>query len=151
MPWIPLRSKRDPAFWVPLVLALLFVLVLGIGAQRWATGHLLDLQAAAERDPRSAAAGAERTLRNLSWTVGGFCLLNAVLLARHCQLGLRQGRLPPRGWWSLGAHRMAVGPTADRLGRVGLLLALVLGLVGIVIMFLFDRLIDSLVAGRVFA
>ncbi|UCE85658.1 MAG: hypothetical protein JSU66_15210 [Deltaproteobacteria bacterium] len=66
---------------------------------------------------------AARALRLSGWA---FCAVSAAFssyLFRYFQLGLRDGRLPPSGWWSLGAYRVAVGPTARRISRFGLVLA----------------------------
>ena len=148
MAWVSIRSRRAPAFWAPLVVALLVVLLLGLCAQLWVTDHIRHLQAFAKSEPKEAGAVAELTLRGLGWFTGGFCLLSSALLVRYFQLGLRQGRVPPHGWWSLGAHRAATGTTAQRVGRVGLWLAILLGLLGIASMFLVNHLIESFLAAR---
>ena len=151
MAWVSIRSRRDPAFWGPLALALLVAPLLGLGAHLWVTGHIRDLQVLADSEPRAARAAAEHTLRGLSWLVGGFCLVSSALLGRYFQLSLRQGRLPPHGWWSLGAHRAATGTTARRLASLGLGLAAVVGLLGIVTVFLVEHLIEALLAVRLTA
>ena len=90
-------------------------------------------------------------MKGLGCFVGIFCLLASTLLARYFHLGLRQGRLPPGGWWSLGAHRAATGTTAQRLARFGLGLSALLALLGITAFFVVNRLIESLLAARLAA
>jgi len=148
MAWVSIRSRRAPAFWAPIAVALVLALLLGVCAQLWVTDHIRGLQALAGSDPQAARAAAERMLRGLGWFLGGFFLLSSALLVRYFQLGLRHGRLPAPGWWSLGAHRAATGATAQRLGRVGLGLSVALGLLGIALVVLVDHLIESLLAGR---
>jgi hypothetical protein len=149
MAWARIRSRRDPAFWAPLGFAVLVGPALGLAAQLWLADRLRRLQALAATDPASALVAAEHVLRGLGWLIGGFALLSSGLLARYFQLGLQQGRLPPFGWWwSLGAHRAATGATARRLGRAGLCLAALLGLLGIATVFLVNHLIQVLLATR---
>jgi len=133
MPWVQLRSRRDPSFWVPLLACAVLLVVLAFLANarmsEWAR-HLRELSAA---DPAAAKAQAVHVLRiatgSLCLVTIGFC----AYLFRYFQLGHREGRLPPSGWWSFGALRAAVGPEARSLSRVGrmlpwLLLAATLGL-----------------------
>lgn len=143
MDWIILRSRRAPAFWAPVAVILLIVVPLGVATQLWVANEVQELRALSASDPRAAAVAAERILRSSSWALCGFLVLTSALLARYVQLGLRQGRLPPEGWWSLGAHRAATGGTARRLGRAGLALALILVLAGISMVFLVDHLIET--------
>ena len=151
MPCVILRARRAPAFWVPFAVVFPAALALGVLAQLWATDHIRHLQALAQSDPQAARAAAEHTLRGMGAFVGCFSLLVSTLLARYFQLGLRQGRLPPRGWWSLGAHRAATGTMARRLGRAGLGLSVLLALLGITTFLLVNRLIESLLATRLAA
>ena len=144
MAWIRIRSRREPGFWLPLVAAPVLALLPSLLAQQWVADHVRSLEALAGSDPEAAALGAERALRALGWGAGGFCLLAAALLARCCQLGLREGRLPPAGGWSLGAHRAATGATARRLARAGLALAAVLAALGLLAALQIERLIRVL-------
>jgi hypothetical protein len=82
----------------------------------------------------------------MGWFATGSTLLVSILLARGCQLGLREGRIPPSGWWSLGAHRVAIGATALCVGRAGLVLAGLLALLGVATGILFEHLIDNVVS-----
>ena len=148
MAWVTLRSRRAPAFWAPLAVVLLVALLLGLFAHSWATNHIRHLQALAESEPQAARVAAEHTLRGLSEFAGVFCVLASSFLARYFQLGLRQGRLPPGGWWSLGAHRAATGTTARQLSRAGLGLSALLALLGIITFFLVNHLVESLFAAR---
>jgi hypothetical protein len=142
--WIRIRSRRSAAFWAPLVAAPLLALLPSLLAQHWLDDHLPSLQALAASDPEAAARGAERGLRAVAWTAGGLALLVAALLARSCQLGRREGRLPPAGWWSLGARSAATGATAERLARAGLAVAALLAGLGLALALQVERLIRSL-------
>jgi hypothetical protein len=120
------------------------VLLLGVCVQLWVAEHIAALEALAKSEPFMARVVAEDGLRRLSRFLAGFCVFSSALLARYFQLGLRQGRVPPHGWWSLGSHRAATGTTARRLGRVGLCLAALLSLLGVAAMLLMEHLIESL-------
>ena len=132
MTWQTIRSWRDPAFWLPLASAVCLVLVLAVGAHSWTRGYLQELQSLGVSDPRAAAAAAERGLRVLGQAVFGFTLAFGALFFRYFQLGFRQQRLPPCGWWSLGARRAVVGSSARRLSRMGVALSLVLPIAGVI-------------------
>src|SRR5262245_4521884 len=131
MEWQTIRSWRDPGFWLPLASALLLVLALALGSDLWVRHYIQRLQSLHASDPHAAAAAAERGLRLLGRVVCGFSLVSAALLARYFQLGLREQRLPPSGWWSLGARRAAVGASARSLSVVGLGLSVLLALAGV--------------------
>jgi hypothetical protein len=129
--WIQLRSRRDPAVWAPLLLSVVLLVPLVLGTQLWLSDWMERIRALASSDPAAAQAEALRALRLASWS---FCAALAGLSAylfRYFQLGRREGRLPPSGWWSFGAWRAAVGPTARRMSRIGLALSVVLFAAGI--------------------
>jgi hypothetical protein len=92
----------------------------------WMSGWLDSLRAIASSDPEAARAEALRALRLLEWASFAVLSLLSAFLFRYFQLGLREGRLPPSGWWSLGAYRLAVGRTARRMSKFGLVLSAVL-------------------------
>lgn len=144
MPWVTIRSRRAPAFWAPIVVVLLAVLPLGVWAQSWVTAYIRHLEALRTSDPIAARVAAEQALRLFGWGTCGFVLVIAVVFARYFWLGLRQERLPPAGWWSLGAYRAATGATAERLARAGLVVAFLLALFGVGSVFLVIRLIGAL-------
>lgn len=126
MSWVQLRSRRDPAFWAPLLLAVLVLLPMAVWVNVWLSGWLSHLRAIASSDPEAARAEALHAIRTLGWTLCAVSSVFSAYLLRYFQLGLREGRLPPPGWWDLGAHRVAVGPTALRLCRLGLSLSVFL-------------------------
>lgn len=144
MEWQTLRSWRDRGFWLPLAGALLLVLAVALGGDLWARRHLEQLQLLRASDPDAAAAAAVRGLRLLGRAVCGFSLVSAALLARYFQLGLREQRLPPSGWWSLGARRAAVGPGARSLGLFGLGLSIFLAAAGVGCLLAMDHLLEVL-------
>jgi membrane protein required for beta-lactamase induction len=131
MEWIVLRSRRDVSFWLPVLLAVVALVALAIAAQLWTPAYLARLEALRAADPDAAAASAESALRTMGALVCGFTLLVAAVLFRYFQLGRREGRVPPSGWWSVGAHRAMVGATARRFCLAGMALSLGMGLCGV--------------------
>lgn len=95
-------------------------------AHLWVSGCLDSLRETASSDPEVARSEALRVLRLLELAFGAMSSVFGAFLFRYFQLGLREGRLPPSGWWSLGAYRVAVGPTALRMSRFGLALSVFL-------------------------
>lgn len=131
MKWETIRSARDPGFWAPVIGVIVAVPAFGAAAHFWTQSYLGELRSLRASNPPAAAAAAERGLRLLGQIVCGFSLIVSVLFFRYFQIGLRERRLPPSGYWSLGARRAAVGPGVDRLCRVGLGLSLLLATAGI--------------------
>jgi hypothetical protein len=131
MEWQNLRSWHDRGFWLPVACALLLVSALAWLGHLWTRDYLEELRGLRGSDPEAAAAAAEHGLRFLGQVVCGFSVASAALLARYFQLGLREQRLPPSGWWSLGARRAVVGHGARSLSRFGLGLTVLLAAAGI--------------------
>ena len=132
MEWQTIRSWRDPGFWLPVASAACLVLGLGVAAQYWTRTYLQELQSLGVSDPRATAAAAERGLLFIGQSVFGFTLVSGALFFRYFQLGYREQRLPPDGWWSLGVRRVASGSGVRRLSRVGLVLSLLLPIAGLI-------------------
>ena len=130
MEWQTIRSWRDPGFWVPVSCAVLSIAGIATLCDLWTRYYLDALHAQAAANPRAAAAAAERGLVSIGAAVCGFSLAASLLLARCFQLALRERRLPPSGWWSLGTLRVAVGPRVPALCRLGLALSALLALAG---------------------
>jgi hypothetical protein len=143
MEWQTIRSARDPRFWLPLASALLLAPLLGLAAQLWTRAYLHELYALRASNPPAAVAAAEQGLRALGQIVCGFSLLSSALLFRYFQLGSRQHRLPPSGWWSLGARRIAVGPGARRLCRLGVGLSFLLAAAGVGLLIAVHQLLAA--------
>ena len=151
MTWIKLRSRRDPAFWAPLLLAVLVLVPLAAWSHLWFSDWIDALRETASFDRETARAEALRTLRLLEWV---FCAVSSVFSAflfRYFQLGLREGRLPPSGWWSFGALRVAVGPTALRMSKFGLVISVVLLTATIGFVLAVECLLRVLLAGKLAA
>jgi hypothetical protein len=147
MQWQTIRSSRDRAFWLPIAGAALLIVALGAGVQLGAHRLIGDLQSLQASDPALAAAGAERGLRLFGWGVCTFTLVSAALLARYFELGFQEQRLPPSGWWSLGARRAMVGPGVRSLSRWGLGLSVLLALAGVGCLLAVHHLLEVLSAG----
>jgi|SRR5262245_20893239 len=150
MEWQTIRSWRDRGFWLPLTCAHLLVLSLALGGDLWTRRYLQELQVLRASNPDAAAVAAERGLRLLGQAVCAFSLATAGLLARYFQLGHREQRLPPSGWWSLGARRIVVGPSARSLSLWGLSLSILLAAAGVGCLLAMRRLLEALV-GRLAA
>lgn len=145
---IRLRSPRDPQFWLPLLVSLIVILPLGYFAQAWLEQLVERLEQLAQANPRAALQEAVYWLRRATWA---FCVLLAAFslyLFRFCQLGRREARLPPSGWWSYGALHASVGEKARRMARFGqwISAALLLGSPGLAIAV--EYLVRLLLAGE---
>lgn len=123
MPWVEIRSRRDPAVWLPLLAVLAVLVPLAIATHVWLDARAEELVRAAEQDPARAIREALVFARTLGWVLAAASAAIGATLLHYCQRGLREGRLPPAGWWSLGAFRIAVGDTALRNARVGRIVA----------------------------
>ncbi len=119
------------------------VLPVGVWARSWVTEYISHLEAIGESDAGAARVAAEQALQLFGWFTCGFLLVIAIALARYFWLGLRHERLPPPGWWSLGAYRAATGTTAERIARAGLVLAFLLALFGTGSVFLVMRFVGA--------
>lgn len=131
MEWQTIRSWRDPGFWLPVASTVCLVFGFGVAAQFWTHSYLQKLQSLGVSDPAAGAAAAERGLRLVGQAVFGFTLVTGAVFFRYFQLGVRQQQLPPSGWWSLGARRVAVGSGARWLARLGLVVSLLLPAAGL--------------------
>jgi hypothetical protein len=144
MEWQTIRSRRDPSFWVPVAVALLLIPMLSLGARFWTQSYLQGLESLHASDPAAATAAAEQGLRRMGEGVCAFALLSSAFLFRYFQLGFREHRLPPAGWWSLGMRRAVVGPGARRLCRVGLALSVLLAAAGVGCFLMVRHLVAAL-------
>ena len=130
MQWQTIRSWRDPGFVIPVACAALAISGIAALCNAWTHHYLAALDAQAAADPRAAAADAEHALLSIGTAVCGFSFAASLILARGFALALREQRLPPSGWWSLGALRVAVGPDTQLWCRIGLALAALLAIAG---------------------
>jgi hypothetical protein len=137
-----IRSWRDPGFWLPVSCAVLLIAALAGLCDLWTRNYLAALQAQAAADPVGAAAAAERGLLWIGEAICGFSLCVSIVLARCFQLALREERLPPSGWWSLGALRAVVGPSVRPLGVFGLFLSTLIAGAGVGCLLVIQHLID---------
>jgi hypothetical protein len=144
---VKLRSRRDPAFWLPIALCVAVLVPLIVGAHFWMTNWLKDLQVLAASDPEAARDEAIRFLRISTWSLCAVMLCFCAYFIRYCQLGRREGRLPPSGWWSLGAFRVIVGRRARRLSEFGFMISAVLIAASIGLGFAVEYLIRLIEGG----
>lgn len=147
MDYVKLRSRRDPAFWLPLVLSVVVLAPLVFGAYGLLTSLLDNLEALASSDPEAARVEAIRILRLSAWSLCAIMVLFCAYLYRYFQLGRREGRLPPSGWWSLGAFRAMVGRRARRMCQFGLVLSGVLLAAAIGLVLAVEHLIGLIEGG----
>lgn len=147
MTWIRLRSPWDPVVWLPLVLVPLVLAALVAWAQASVAGWQEALNDSMSSDPERAVAEATRMIRLCEAALCASSLLSAAFLYRFFTLGLREGRLPPSGWWSIGAWRMIIGPKARRMSRMGLAFTLLLPVTAVVTVLVVEYLLWALLAG----
>jgi hypothetical protein len=141
--WVAIRSRRDPAYWLPIAAVFLAGLMLAFWSERLTTRYLEELEALRSLDPAAAAAAAEDALRRGAMLVCGVVFVFAGLFARLFARGLREARVPPSGWWSLGVHRVAVGESARWICRAGLALSLALAVGGVGIWLAVEKLLRT--------
>jgi hypothetical protein len=121
-------SLRDPAVRRVVAVCAALAVAGGLGLHA-AVRHMLR---GLEWAPSDVAA-----LRAASWLtaialfVGSGCVALAFAFFRAFRRAMAEARLPPSGPWSFGAVRIVTGRPAVLLGRIGLCLAVVLGLAGV--------------------
>jgi hypothetical protein len=144
---IQLRSRRDPAVWLPILIVTLVMVALAAWAQSWMSGWMGAVEATADSDPERAIVEATRLIRLCEAALLASSVAFAVFLARFFQLGLREARLPPSGWWSLGAWQAVVGDQAQRMSRLGLGLTLLLLIATAAMVLAIEVLLRAILAG----
>ena len=117
-------------------------------AQLWLSAWLEAINHTARSDPERAVAEAVRLIRLCEVALCVSSGVFALFLARFFQLGLREARLPPSGWWSLGAWRAVVGPSAQRMSRIGLTSSLFLLALSVGAVLVIESLLRALLSGR---
>lgn len=128
--WVPIRSRRDPAFWAPLLMTVLITTSLFLVVHN----HITDLIESINSSTLPLSTFMDQLifyLRVLVWSFGILLVIFSALNAKFFKTGLLEGRLPPSGWWSLGAWRAAVGPGIKRMAKFGYAVSLLLLITGI--------------------
>ena len=148
MTWIRLRSRRDPAVWLPVCLVLLVLIPLAAWIQVWMSAWVEALNDTASSEPERAVAEAVQMIRLCEVALCVSSVLFAVFLFRFFQLGLRESRLPPSGWWSYGAWRAMVGPKASRMSRFGIAFTLLLPVSAAATVVVIEYLLLALLDGK---
>jgi len=151
MPWSVLRSRRDPAVWVPVLLVVCALGAAVAWAQVWMSTWLERLHEMAASDPERAVDEAVRIIRVCEVAL---CASSAVFAAfgyRFFQLAVRESRIPPSGWWSLGAWRVMVGPEARRRSRLGRFLPFLLAGSTLAIVVVIECLLRAILEGELAA
>lgn len=148
MPWIQLRSRRDPAVWLPPVLVVVVLVPLAFLIYARMSDWSARVTELADTDPEAAWDQTVQGLRLGSWVMIAVIVGFGAYLFRYFQLGRREARLPPSGrWWSFGAYRALVGPDAQRRSQFGIVIASLLLAVAIGLLVLVELLIRMLDAG----
>lgn len=142
--WVHIRSRRDPAFWLPIVAILAVLVPIAIWTHFWLESRTDELVERAASDPERALAEALDFARAVGWVLSAVTAAMGLALLHYFQLGLRHGRLPPDGWWSLGAFRVAVGDTALRMARGGRVVAMLLIAAAFGLLLSIEHLLDVL-------
>ena len=128
--WVPIRSRLDPAFWAPLLMTVLITTSMFL----FAHNHITDLVETINSSTLPVSEFMDQIvlyLRILVWSFGIILVIFSALNAKYFKTGLLEGRLPPSGWWSLGAWRVAVGPGVKRMAKFGYAISLLLLITGI--------------------
>lgn len=116
--WIQIRSRRDPVFWAPLLVTVIITTSLFLWAQAYTTEFLKTIN--------SDTLSADQTMNQLIlhvriivWLFSAILIIISALNFRYFKAGIQEGRLPPAGWWSLGAWRAITGPRVRRMAPIG--------------------------------
>ena len=123
--WVRIRSRRDPAFWAPLLLTVLIITPLFMWAHGYKTEFLDTINTNTLSDPKIY----NQLILHIRLIVWPFSIILMALSAlnyRCFKAGTREGRLPPSGWWSLGAWRAIVGPRVNKIALFGYAVSLLL-------------------------
>jgi hypothetical protein len=142
--WVHIRSRRDPAFWLPIVAILVVLVPVTIWTHFWLEARTDALVERAASDPERGFAEALDFARAVGWVFAALTTGLGLALLHYFQLGLRHGRLPPDGWWSLGAFRVAVGDTALRMARGGRVVAVLLIAAAFGLLLSIEHLLDAM-------
>lgn len=145
MTWVQIRSRRDPAFWLPIVAILVVLIPIAIWTHFWLQARTDELVERAATDPERALSEALDFARSVGWTLAALTAAMGVALLHYFHLGRRYARLPPTGWWSLGAFRVAVGDTALRMARGGRVVAMLLIAAAFGLLLSIEHLLDIMV------
>ena len=105
------------------VLAVAAALAVGLALQHVLAARLEAIQALARDDVLAARAELATLLRVVGTLVFGTTAATGIAMILACREALASGRFPPPGVWSWGAARIATGPRAQLLARVGMALA----------------------------
>jgi hypothetical protein len=111
---------RSPRFWVSRLAVLAGAVAAGLALQGVVAARLAEIQALAAEDVLRARAELAGLLRVGGALLFGLTTAVGVSIAASSRRALAEGRFPPSGIWSWGATRVATGPQAAALARVGL-------------------------------
>ena len=128
--WVQIRSRWDPAFWAPLLLTVLVVTPLFIWAHDYTSEFVDNINASTLSDPETSNQ-LILCIRLIVWPFIAILIIFSILNFRFLKAGAQEGRLPPSGWWSLGAWRAIVGPRVKRMAPLGYAISLLLFITGI--------------------
>jgi hypothetical protein len=110
---------RSPRFWIARLAVLAGAVAAGLALQGVVAGRLAEIQALAAEDVVRARAELAGLLRVGGALLFGLTTAVGVSIAASSRRALAEGRFPPSGVWSWGATRVATGPQATQLARVG--------------------------------
>jgi hypothetical protein len=144
--WTRIRSRGHPAVWLPVVVVVGAMAALGAGAQTWVSARVRAISDTAATDRELAVAQALELIRLCETALLASSVVFAACLYAFFRRGLREGRLPPSGWWSLGAWRVASGPDVRRMGRLGLALTAFLPASAVAIILVLEFLLHPVLA-----
>ena len=128
--WVQIRSRRDPAFWAPLLGTIIITTSFFLWAQAYTTEFLESINS----NTLSADQSASQLIlhvRIIGWSFSAILIIFSALNFKYFKAGIQEGRLPPTGWWSLGAWRAIVGPRVKRMAPIGYAISLLLFITGI--------------------
>lgn len=128
--WVRIRSRRDPAFWAPLLLTVLIITPLFMWAHSHTKGFLDTINVNTLSDTKTYNQLILH-VRHIVWPFSVILMVFSALNYRYFKAGAREGQLPPSGWWSLGAWRAITGPRVNKIAPFGYFISFLLFITGI--------------------
>lgn len=142
-----IRTFNGPGAWAGLAGSSAVIVLLGAGLIWVVQRYLRSLNIMAGTSPDEAIARAGISLKVLAVVTGVLAVGTAVYTARSCARVLAHKQMPAPGAWVIGNPTVIVGTRAVVWGRVGYVLAGLLGIMGIAFTYMMWQFVDLMMSG----
>lgn len=116
----------------------------GVALLLWLAAELGRIEKLSATDPDAAARRAATLLLGVTWACAGTALTAALLIFRISREIRRSGRYPPPGARLVRDTMVRTGAQAERIARVGILVAVLLAAAAPVLIVVGHRLLAAL-------